>query len=788
MIESINFESIFQSLPGSYIILLPDAPKFTIIAFNRKRRDESFTKQQHIGKSIFEAFPDSPEDLQADGVAKLTASLQLVLRDKKMHEISMQKYDIATDNRRSVEPKYWMVKDVPVLDQDGEIMYIIHSMQDLTTEIEVGQREILTRQNFEDFFNQASAPFAVLTGRKFHFSYANPAYIELMNNRQLEGRDLLEVIPELEGQPFLQQIRDVLDTGIAYHGVEVPATAHFKGSDFATTRFFNLSYTPFREKSGPIKGVLAYAYDVSEQVAMRKRDHANQLNQQAYDLFMQAPVGICILKEPDHRILLANAPVLEIWGKNSSIIGKPLLNALPEIKGQGFIELLNKVKDSGTTHYSNEHLTSLVRNGNKEEVYINFVYQPYYDADGTINGVMAIATEVTEQVKARKQIEYAEETARIAIESADLGSYEINLLTDEITTSPRFNKIWGIDHTVPRSTFAAFIHEEDRPRRIAAHKESLITGRLFYEARILWKTQSVHWIRVNGKVLYDADRKPVRLLGVIQDITEQRAFTEELTRLVTERTKELQKANDHLEISNGELEQFAYITSHDLQEPLRKIQVFSSILLGKTGLTPEWQIHAEKISAAAKRMGGLISDLLEYARLSQETSPFREVNLNDVLQSVLADFELLITQKNATIVYDELETIEAVPLQINQLFFNLLGNALKFSNPEIKPLITIKANRLSDDEKISHSQLQSDKDYYKISFTDNGIGFSQQYADKIFIVFQRLNQQSNYSGYGIGLALCNKVAVNHNGIITAEGSVDNGATFTVILPCVQDKV
>lgn len=402
--------------------------------------------------------------------------------------------------------------------------------------------------------------------------------------------------------------------------------------------------------------------------------------------------------------------------------------------------------------------------------------------------MLAIATEVNEEVKARKQIEYAEETARLAIESAELGLYEINLLTDEMTTSARFNKIWGIDHTVPRSTFAALIYEEDRPRRIVAHQESLITGKLFYEARILWKAQSLHWIRVNGKVLYDADRNPVRLLGVIQDITKQRAFTEELTRQVTERTKELQKANDHLETSNGELDQFAYITSHDLQEPLRKIQVFSSILLGKTGLTPDWQVHAQKISAAAKRMGGLISDLLEYSRLSQVTSSFREVNLNDVLLSVLADFELLISQKNAAILYDELETIEAVPLQMNQLFFNLLGNALKFSKTEIEPLITIKGNRLSNEEKECHSQLQSDRDYYKITFTDNGIGFKQQYSDKIFTVFQRLNQQRNYSGYGIGLALCNKVVANHNGIITAEGAVDNGACFTVILPCLQYEV
>ncbi|MEO6649116.1 MAG: PAS domain-containing protein [Chitinophagaceae bacterium] len=789
MFESIDFGSIFQSLPGNYIILLADAPTFTIVAFNETRAAETFTGKEYIGKGIFDTFPENLLNANANGVAMLSTSLETVMREKKPHQMAVQKFDIHSVDDYGFETRYWLPKNIPILNKDGEITYIIHHLQDLTTQINSEQRANLALQNFENFLNQANAPFAVLTGREFLFTYANLAYKDLMNNRQLEGKTVIKAIPELEGQLFIKQMQDVFDTGIPYHGIEVPAIAHFRGTDKPTTRFFNLSYAPYRDETGTIQGILAYAYDVSEQVALRKRDQHNQLNQQAYDLFMQAPVGICILKEPAHNIILANAPMLEIWGKDTSIIGKPLLDALPEILEQGFLEILDGVKATGQPFYSNEHLASLYRNGKKENVFINFVYQPYYEADGTINGVLAVATEVTAQIVARKKVEYAEETARLAIESADLGAYEINLLTDEMITTPRFNSIWGldpqVDQALPRSSFANSIYELDRPRRLKAHKDSLHTGKLFYEARIIWKDESVHWVRVNGTVLFDAKHTPVRLLGVIQDITEQRAFAKEMNRLVSERTRELQNANERLEASNKELEQFAYITSHDLQEPIRKIQVFTSLLISKDRLNEDWQVYAEKIGDAAKRMSGLIKDLLEYSRLSQNTKEFGPVKLNDVLQDVLSDFDLLITQKKATIDADELDTVEAIPLQMNQLFSNLVGNSLKFSLKNASPVISIKAGRLSDEKKKLFPQLLQDRDYYEIIVSDRGIGFNQEYADKIFTVFQRLNQQVEYDGYGIGLALCSKVVANHHGIIRAEGLVNEGAKFTIILPYLQ---
>ncbi|MES2332645.1 MAG: PAS domain-containing protein [Bacteroidota bacterium] len=787
MMAAIDFGDIFQALPGNYIILLPDAPKFTIVSFNHARASETFTTREDIGKGIFEAFPDNPDDPAANGVAMLTASLEMVIREKQPHQMAVQKYDIPNSLDNGFEIRYWLPKNIPVLNKAGEITCIIHHVQDVTTLINAQQGEQNIRKNFEEFLNQSLSPFAVMEGPDFTFTYANAAYITLMNGRQLEGKTVLEAIPELEGQPFIQQLQQVFDTGVTYHGIEVPATAHFEGSDETTTRYFNLSYTPTRDPKGIVTGILAYAYDVTTQVEMRVKAKADELNTQAYDLFMQAPVGICIIKYDDHRILLANSPILEIWGKEASVIGKPLLEAIPEIADQGIIALLDNVKKTAVPFYANEHVVKLIRNGREETAYLNFVYQPYYEADATISGVIAIAIEVTEQVTARKKVELAEETARLAIESADLGAYDISLETDVMLTTPRFNNIWGLSGTIERSQFANAIHPDDRERRLKAHEESLATGKLFYEARIIWKDGSIHWIRIKGTVLYGPDQKPARLIGVIQDITDQRAFADELRRQVDEKTVDLKTINARLEKSNHELEQFAHVTSHDLQEPLRKIQLFSSSMADNPELSEKSLTQINKINAAAKRMSGLTKDLLEYARLSQTSPQYRPTDLNAVLQNVLSDFELVITQKKAVIKADPLEIIEAVSLQMNQLFFNLIGNALKFSKKNVAPVIAITGSMLSEKEKKGFATLLPDLEYYAIRFSDNGIGFEEEYAENIFSVFQRLHQHSEYGGYGIGLALCSRVVNNHHGVIYATGKPGEGSIFTAILPLRQQK-
>ncbi len=268
--------------------------------------------------------------------------------------------------------------------------------------------------------------------------------------------------------------------------------------------------------------------------------------------------------------------------------------------------------------------------------------------------------------------------------------------------------------------------------------------------------------------------------------SEIRSFNQQLEQKVKARTIELENANGKLEVvneklirSNNDLEQFAYVASHDLQEPLRKIQIFTE-MAEKSHDQGNAATYFEKIHTSARRMTDLIKSVLNYSRLSKTGEQFEEVDLNVLLENTKIDFELLITEKGAVIRNDILPVIQGIPLQLNQLFLNLIGNSLKFSNAD--PLITISSRVLSEKEVRQHENLHTKVRYVEIIFSDNGIGFEQQYADQIFTIFQRLHDKKSYEGTGIGLALCKKIVENHHGFLTAKSALGKGAAFYIYLP------
>jgi signal transduction histidine kinase len=257
-----------------------------------------------------------------------------------------------------------------------------------------------------------------------------------------------------------------------------------------------------------------------------------------------------------------------------------------------------------------------------------------------------------------------------------------------------------------------------------------------------------------------------------------------LEKKVEERTAELKEANADLEASNAELQQYAFIASHDLQEPLRKIITFSQITKERFIQSDEGILYMNRIISSSERMRTLINDLLSYSRLSHTNMPvFVYSDLNIIFRDTISDLELTIKEKNAELVIRELPSLQIIPDQLRQVFQNIISNALKFSTKDIDPVIKIWSDYTK--EKSVESMPADKGDYCRIYINDNGIGFNEQYLDKIFTMFQRLHGKAEYEGTGIGLSIVRKIIEKHNGLVTAKSKEGEGTTFIIVLPVKQ---
>lgn len=395
--------------------------------------------------------------------------------------------------------------------------------------------------------------------------------------------------------------------------------------------------------------------------------------------------------------------------------------------------------------------------------------------------LMLIIRDITKRVSAEQHLQAlmcslqrSKDQLSMSQRIAHIGSWEWDVDQDRIFWSEETYRIYGLvpGEPIDYAVYEQRIHPDDRARTSRNIRQAMEeTGSFEHYHRLLLPDGTTRVVFGQGHVVKDDQGHPTRLYGTCHDVTRQQQLEEKLVQYTID-----------LEESHRSLEQFACVASHDLKEPLRKINAFSDRLLQRYGnnLDERGQDYVVRIRKASERMSTLVEDLLSFSKLRASEIKSQEVDLNLIVEHVLDDLDLRIEESNAIVEVDKLPVIMGDPLRLRQLFQNLLANALKFTAHKEQPHIQLRARAIMRDRLCNAHKLTN---AVELRITDNGVGFDPHHAERLFAPFQRLHDKKQYSGTGMGLAICRTIAEQHRGHIYAEGAPNMGATFVLHLPC-----
>jgi PAS domain S-box-containing protein len=536
----------------------------------------------------------------------------------------------------------------------------------------------------------------------------------------------------------------------------------------------------YDEKGNPVT-TTGITLDITEK--KKKEKELLEIKEQLELTVRNVPAGIMLLNK-ERTVEFANDRALAWFGR--SFEEKPDLHAMS----------LAWIYEKGVRHFSvYDEEGNLLGNGNSPiqkafdtgernggaykieyrngdlSKWIYYTCDPLLDEDGNATMVLATLTDITDQKQVEYLIRQSEQQLRMLAESIP----QLVWMSDEKGNCEYKNGRWYEYSGLAQGDLdilMKIIHPDDWVYLNKVWSSCLATGEEFrMEVRLMHHGGEHRWHSVNGEPIRNADGEVFKWIGVFTDIHEQKTSSENLEMLVKQRTRELERSNE-------DLQQFAHVASHDLKEPLRKIKIYSGRIRDEfMGAIPSKAMqHLEKIEGAANRMFAMVEGVLQYSSLNSSLQQPEWVDLNDILGSIESDLEISIQMSGANVRYGRLPSIEGAPILVYQLLYNLLNNSLKFRDTGRLPVIRISAE-MEEKEGIP---------YVKLVIEDNGIGFEQEYADKIFNSFSRLNPKDRYEGTGLGLALCKKIVERHHGSIEALGFPGVGSRFTIYLPVHQN--
>lgn len=765
-----SFQEIAKQAPVGLCTLL--GKDFVIEMANDAYLQLIDKKEEDItGRRLFEVLPEVKEPVEP-------ILLQVF---ETGQTFTATEFKVSLVRSGQAETAYFNLIYQPLRNDDGEVVGIVVIASEVT-ELVLSRFRLEEREKtFRKMIMDSPIAMATMRGPDLVIEMANTSMLQKFWRRtknEVEGKSLLDVFPELTGQAFPAIIKQVMETRQIFTARE--AEVFIDAKDGRQVFYVDFEYAPlFDDQMKTVTGVMVSTYDVTETVmANMKAREAEERLRLAIDATRLGNYEVDLATNEMHY----SKSFLEIFGVDPTT--EPDRDALVTRIHPDDL----KIRDDA---HANAFKTGVL--DYEFRVFPSEKEQRWVRARGTIlfNGE-GKPVKLTGTI-----VDITEEKLRVlALRNSE---QKFRLLTDIVPAmvwmSDGEGKLYYFNKSVYEYSgysekeleevgWLEIVHPEDRDENVEVWMESVRSGEPFlFEHRFRRHDGVYRWQLSRAVPQYNESGAIEMWVGSSTDIHEHKIFTDELEKQVLERTQELMNSNDALVKSNTELAQFAYVASHDLQEPLRKIQTFASLVtdLEKSRLSERGMEIVHRLRSTAERMQQLVVDLLSYSRVTKMENHFAKTDLPYLVDTILQQLEESLSQRRIKVQLDMLPVIWAIPFQMEQLFTNLISNGIKFSDVSKASQISIRYTYLPAGTS-SIAELNTEWPYHRIQVADNGIGFDNEYSDKIFQVFQRLHGKESFAGTGIGLAICKKIVENHHGLITAEGASGKGATFTIYLP------
>jgi len=654
--------------------------------------------------------------------------------------------------------RWHLVRALPLAGDNGNIVQWFGTCTDVQDQ---KQAEANLRQQWHTFDTALShtPDFTYTFDLAGRFTYVNRALLSLLQKSLDEalGKNFFELdYPPALAERLHFQIQQVIDTQLP-----VRDQTPFAGPN-GEQRYYDYIFVPVLDAGGQVRAVAGSTRDITEQNQASLQIAEDR--RRSRELLAQTPAGIAVLRGPEYAFEWVNQDYCRLVGRSAEFLtGKTVAAAFPEIEGQIYTQLLDSVYRTGTPFFGYESLLRIHRGETVrgetvlDDVYVNFVYAPTRDVHGNIDGIFVHVTDVTGIVAARRQIEESERQFRTLAETIP----HLAWMADETGNIFWYNRRWyhytgTALEEVDGWKWQSLHDPKILPDVLTAWRHAIATGEPFEMVFPLRRADGeFRSFLTRVEPVQDSEGRVVRWFGTNTDITEQRKTEEELRRM------------------NRELEEFAYVASHDLQEPLRMVNIYTELILrGTEADKDKLPQYSGFVHQGVQRMEALIRDLLTFSRsVHTDPLPAGSADLSASLAEALSVLKSRIEETGAVIVSGPLPLVQGDTAQLAHVFQNILSNALKYCKKGVTPEIRISANRQED--------LQGNQ--WIVSVHDNGIGFDPQFAQRIFGLFKRLHKEE-YPGTGLGLAICQRIVERYGGRIWAEGFPGEGAAFHFALP------